>query len=235
MTTWLTKRRAALALIVPALGVVILATRTWVTGRSTDPVLGGARLAVTGNEAAPGLVALGLVALAAAVAVLTSGPRLRQVASGIALLAGLGATLLTVAVVRDPSGALGGRSGPAVGRTGPVDTSATLTVWPWPALLVAVVLTLAAALTLPAGRRWHGLSSRFDRPDAEVAERVARRSAWDDLSEGRDPTTADPAADPAADAAGDVGGPPRPDALPDPDSTSSRVSPDTGGEPGTRA
>ncbi|MEO3935515.1 Trp biosynthesis-associated membrane protein [Dermatophilaceae bacterium Soc4.6] len=212
MTAWLTKRRAALGLLLPSLAVVILGSRPWVTGRTSDVVLAGRGLTVTGDQAAPGLVALGLVAVAASVAVLTTGRRLRQVSSVLLTLAALGALALTVGVLRDPSAALSAGSGPgAVGAASA--TPGSLTPWPWSALLAAVLTTVLGALSLPAGRGWEGLSSRFERPSTPDAaqglepgagegageERThapdlpPAATAWDALSEGHDPTDDDPA------------------------------------------
>ena len=198
MTDWLTKRRAAALLLVPALVVVLLGTRTWVTGRSADAVLAGRLLAVTGDDAAPGLVALGLVALAAGVAVLTTGRRLRLVSAVLLTLAALGALALTLSVLRDPTAALAAGAGPGstpgtVGGTPRSATGATtpgqLTFWPWPALVAAVLLTVVGAATAVAGRGWDGLSRRFERSAQEApADAPDRRSAWDELSEGHDPT-----------------------------------------------
>ena len=78
MTDRLGKRNAFVLLAVPTLLLLLLTTRTWVTGRTDDPVLGQATVAVTGSQAAPAVVALGAVALAALVAVLTGGPRIRD-------------------------------------------------------------------------------------------------------------------------------------------------------------
>lgn len=199
MTGWLTKRRAAPLLLVPALLVVLLGTRTWVTGRSDDAVLAGRSLSVTGDQAAPGLVALGLVALAAGVAVLTTGRRLRLVSAVLLTLAALGALALTLSVLRDPTAALAAGAGPGgtpsagIGGTTRSATGATtpgaLTFWPWPALLAALVLTVVGAVTTAAGRGWDGLSTRFERSGEDApADAPERRSTWDELSEGRDPT-----------------------------------------------
>ncbi|MDQ2758583.1 MAG: Trp biosynthesis-associated membrane protein, partial [Actinomycetota bacterium] len=71
---------------------------------------------------------------------------------------------------------------------------------PWPALLAALLATVLGALSLPAGREWEGLSSRFERPTggadggptgADLAGEdpvPPAGSAWDALSDGRDPT-----------------------------------------------
>ena len=185
----LTKRLTFLVLVVPSLVLLLAATRTWVTGRSADPVLGGATIEVAGSQAAPGVVALAAVALAGTVALLTAGPRLRRVSAVFIILAAAGATVLTLLVVLDPSGALGTAAAERVGQTGRVGTVASLTFWVWPGLLAGALVTVLGILVVPASGRWEGLSSRFDRPDAGSADaRGARRSAWDELSEGEDPT-----------------------------------------------
>ena len=195
----LTKRTTFLALAGPSIVLVLAATRTWVSGRSADPVLGGATLEVAGSQAAPGVVALGAVALAGTVALLTAGPRLRRVSAVFIALAAAGATALTVLVVLDPAGALGTAAAERVGQTGRVGTVAALTFWVWPALVAAVSLTIIGVLVVPASGRWEGLSSRFDRPEAGSGDaRGIRRSAWDTLSDGADPTLPPRPGDPAA-------------------------------------
>ncbi len=187
-TRLLTKRSVFLMLVLPSLVLLLAATRTWVTGRSTDPVLGQATVAATGAQAAPGVAALGAVALVAVVAVLTGGRRIRRVSSVLLVLAALAATLLTAAVVADPTAALGRLAAGGLGRTGSVDTTAARTAWPWVALLAGVALTAASVVATVAVGRWQGLSSRFETPAGGVDRRGARRTAWDDLSEGHDPT-----------------------------------------------
>ncbi len=238
MTAWFTKRRAALLLLGSSLAVAVLGTRPWVTGLSSDVVLAGRGLTVTGDQAAPGLVALGLVALAASVAVLTTGRRLRQVSSVLLTLAALGALALTVGVLRDPSAALSAGSGPGAVGAASAATPGTLTPWPWPALLAALLTTVLGALSVPAGRGWEGLPSRFERPrePGEAAPAGADRphgaagaagareasSAWDALSDGRDPTDDNPP---------DRPDPPAPPAPPDgpapPDAPTPRTPPKT--------
>lgn len=190
MTDRLSKRNAFVLLAVPTLLLLLLTTRTWVTGRTDDPVLGQATVAVTGSQAAPAVVALGAVALAALVAVFTGGPRIRRVSAVLLTLAAVGATVLTVLVLADPAAAVARKAAEQLGRTGGVGADASLTAWPWPAAVLAAVLSVTGGLTVVAVGRWDGLSSRFDRPvTAESGtSRGTRRSTWDDLSEGRDPT-----------------------------------------------
>jgi uncharacterized membrane protein (TIGR02234 family) len=188
----LTGKRAVSALvIVPALLLLLAATRPWLTGRSADPLLGGGAVSATGSQLAPGVVALAAVALVALLATLTSGPWLRRACAVLLLVAALGAVALTVRPLLDPEGTLGRVAASGLGRTGEVRTTAAVAAWAWLALVAAVLLTLAALLALVAAGRWSGLSSRFEppaprRPVARTQEE-RRRSAWDAVSEGRDP------------------------------------------------
>jgi uncharacterized membrane protein (TIGR02234 family) len=127
----------------------------------------------------------------------------RRVSSVVLVLAAAGSLALTVRPLTDPETALGRVAASALGRTGVVGTTAELTAWAWVAVVAAVLLVLASVLAVVAARRWAGLSSRFDAPTeagqsgeptpqpdrrAPATERGTRHTAWDDLTEGRDPT-----------------------------------------------
>jgi len=197
MTTRLTKRNTFVLLAAPTLLLLLSATRTWVTGRTSDPVLGQATVSVTGSQAAPGVVALSAVALAGLVAVFTGGRRIRRVSAVLLTLAAVGATALAVLVVADPAATLGRAAAVQLGRTGAVGSAGALSPWAWAAVVLGAAMTVGGALATLAVGRWDGLSSRFDRPEAvdgaEGAEgadsRGARRSTWDELSDGHDPTS----------------------------------------------
>jgi uncharacterized membrane protein (TIGR02234 family) len=184
------KRVVSVLVTVPALALLLAATRTWLTGRSSEPLLGGGTVAATGSQVAPGVAALAGVALVALLATLTAGPRLRRVAAAVLPLAAVGALALTVAPLRQPEAALGRVAAAGLGRTGEVRTTADVSGWAWVAVLAAVLLLAAAPVAVVAASRWSGLSSRFEAPQAaESASTTGRSSAWDEVSQGRDPTT----------------------------------------------
>ncbi len=187
----LTSKRVVSALVtVPALVVLLAATRTWLTGRSTEPLLGGGAVTATGSQVAPGVAALAGVALVALVATLTAGPRLRRVAAAVIPLAAVGALLLAVVPLLQPEAALGRVAAAGLGRTGEVRTTADVSVWAWVAVLGAVVLLAVAPVAVIAAGRWAGLSSRFEAPQGvDLAAAPGPRSMWDEVSQGRDPTT----------------------------------------------
>jgi uncharacterized membrane protein (TIGR02234 family) len=208
VTARLTRKRVVSAAVaVPAVVLLLATTRTWLTGRSAEPLLGGGAVSATGSQVAPGVVALALVCLVALVTTLTGGPAVRRVSTVALVLAAAGAVALTAVPLTRPEKALGRVAAAALGRTGVVATSANVSAWAWTALVAGLVLVLAAVLAAVAARRWSGLSNRFDAPgdgseattgtgDVTTAGtgQGTHRTAWDELTEGRDPT-ADPAPD----------------------------------------
>lgn len=198
MTSLTSKRTVSLLVSVPALLLLLGASRTWLTGRTTEPLIGGGVVSASGSQLAPGVVALGLVCLASLVAMLTGGPRIRRIASVVTVLAAGGALALLAGTLADPVGALGRVAASTVGRTGTVQTTADPTWWLWLTVAAAVVLLASAVLGVVAVGRWAGLSARFESPvDPAIATDVpadggagpgTHRSAWDEMSDGRDPT-----------------------------------------------
>lgn len=202
----LTGKRVVSALVaLPALVLLLAATRPWLSGRSAEPLLGGGAVTATGTQLTPGVAALALVALVALVTTLTGGRVVRRVSSVAMLLAAVGAFLLTLGPLRDPETALGRVAAAGLGRTGVVRTTADVSGWAWTAVVASVVLVCSSVLALVAAGRWGGLSRRFDSPAEETASATsatsgdttaapaetaadARSSAWEDLSSGVDPT-----------------------------------------------
>ncbi len=179
------RRFAVLGAVGAVAGLLVASTRPWLSGRTSDPVVGGSLVVATGSQAAPAAVALVVVGLAALVAALTAGPRARAVAT-VVLLASAAATAYAVArVLLDPGAALAARAAEQAGRTGPVTIEASVTPWVGFALGCAVAFVGFAILLAAASRGARGLSGRFDRP----AGRPERdRSSWDALTAGEDPT-----------------------------------------------
>lgn len=190
------KRVVSVLVALPALLLLLAASRTWLTGRSADPLLGGGAVSATGSQVAPGVVALGAVAVVALVATLTAGPRLRRVSAAVVPLSALGALVLTLRPLLDPEGALGRVAAAGLGRTGEVRTTAAVSVWAWVALAAAALLLAASPVAVVAAGRWAGLSSRFEAPRADAPSgRRPHRSTWDEVTEGRDPTLGSETAD----------------------------------------
>jgi Tryptophan-associated transmembrane protein (Trp_oprn_chp) len=185
LTDRLTSKRTVLVLVlVAASAVLVSGSREWVTGSVDDVVLGATALHGRGSDIAPGAPAAALVGMASAVAAATSGRVVRVVAACCMLLAAvLGATVV-ISVLVDPSGALGGLAAAGTGRSGTLGAHGHVGGWAWAALVAMIVMGFTGLGALLGGRRWRGLSSRYEAGAAEAG----RASAWDQLSRGEDPT-----------------------------------------------
>jgi hypothetical protein len=184
----LLRRRGVLVLVVVlgALLVVVTASRTWLTGSVDDVVLGARSVDATGAQAAGGVVALALVVVAGAIASATAGPRARVVALVLTALAVLAGAASIARVLLDPDAVTGPIAAAAAGRTGSLETHATVNAWPWVALLGFVLAGFALAGLTRARRAAPGLSSRYEAPGRPP------ESDWDQLSAGDDPTDVGP-------------------------------------------
>ncbi|MHA7238856.1 Trp biosynthesis-associated membrane protein [Arthrobacter sp. TMS1-12-1] len=150
------------------LGIVVLAllafgatTQTWLTVRLPQEAVQTPDLAIAGSDAATPVTAFGLVALAAALAVSIAGRVARWIIAAILVLSGVGITLSSAAVALDPSAAAEPAIGTAIGISGPAGAEAASTAMPWVAAAAGVLLVLAAAWVVLAGRTW-GVSRRYD-------------------------------------------------------------------------
>lgn len=187
----LDKRRAAAAVLVPAGALLALTTQPWVSGSASD-VLSQGTTDVTGGQGAPGVVGLGLVAAAALLGLMTGGRVGRAVAAGALVLSTLGTLALVVLVVSRPAETVAAQVARELARTTAPQATGTTTVLGWLALVAAVGLAVAAALTAATSRGWAGLSDRYERGARPAAgPRGEVRTPWDELSEGGDPTLRD--------------------------------------------
>lgn len=179
------KRSILLVGAVAVLLMVAANTRTWVSGSVTDAVLQSAHTTASGSKSAPALLAAALVGAAAVLATLTTGRIARWIAAVLTLVAGIVAVVAVIVVVRDPVKILGDVATTMTGHTGDRKVAADLTIWPWVALLGAVLLVLTGVLAILGARNWSGLSSRYDAP---TTPKATKRSDWDMLTDGEDPT-----------------------------------------------
>ncbi len=214
-----TGRERVAVLVLGAVGAalaLLAASQHWLTIALHDPLAGTGRLHPSGRTVATLVPAAALVALAASVAAVTLR-RVGRHVSGLLLVAAGGAiAAASVSVLRDPQAAAVDVLRQATGRTGEVSATVTTGVWPWVAVVAGVPLVLGGAVTIARGRRWSGLSSRYDAPSAalpgggavgagttgagrDTAADVAPRDpaveagdeaadAWDAVSRGEDPT-----------------------------------------------
>ncbi|NEK93950.1 TIGR02234 family membrane protein [Modestobacter muralis] len=159
--------------------------------------------ALTGGQAAPLVGACGLLLLAAALAVLAVRGAGRVV---VGLLVAVAGGVLAWSGLRGLTGRLGVDLADVTSSVGlgdaQVRTDAAVT-WPLLALLAGVLGVLAGALVVLRGRRWPGMSRRYERAPVPAgpapAPAPARRArpetpedrhqaAWKALDRGDDPT-----------------------------------------------
>jgi uncharacterized membrane protein (TIGR02234 family) len=160
-------RLLAILVVLFGAGLVVLAAgRPW--ARATIVGLPGPDVVTAdGRSAAPGAPALGLVAVAGAIVLATSGRLVRTVVAGLLVLAGAGIGLVGAGVFEDPAAALAPAVAKATGMTGG-STAFTGKVTVWPVLSGAggVLVALGGLIALVRGRRWSGPSTRFERAGA---------------------------------------------------------------------
>lgn len=172
--------------VVGALAVLVASRLTWVTGRVVG-VAGEIPARVTGSDAAPGLVGLALVGLAAAVAAVTSGRVGRMIAAGALVLVPVVIAGLAIRVGADPGAVLLSSAAEGSAVTG----GASPTGWVLAGGLAGSPFALAGLAVLRAGRRWSALGESPDGARSETSATTRTRSDWDRVSEGEDPTTTD--------------------------------------------
>jgi hypothetical protein len=182
----LTSKRTVLVLVLGASCLVLVSgSREWVQGSVADTGLGASVLHGRGSDVAPGAMAAALVGLASAVAAATSGRVVRFVAASSALIAAALGAAVVVSVLSDPGGALGAMAAAGTGRSGTLVADGRAGGWVWVAFAAMLVLGAGALGALVGGRRWRGLSSRYDAPEPAPGH----GSEWDQLTRGEDPTT----------------------------------------------
>ncbi|WP_104117348.1 Trp biosynthesis-associated membrane protein [Arthrobacter sp. B1805] len=150
------------------MGIVVLAllafgstTQTWLTVRLPQEAVQTPDLTVAGSDAATPVTAFALVALAAALAVSIAGRIARWVIAVILVLSGTGIALSSLSVASDPASAAEPAIGAAIGVSGLDGARAAATAMPWLAVVAGVLLVLAAAWVVLAGRTW-GVNRRYD-------------------------------------------------------------------------
>ncbi len=175
----------AIGLCLAGAALVLLAmSRPWLSFRlGAAAPLPSRQLDLAGARLAPGARVLGLVGLAG-VAALPATRAVGRTLVGIVLgLAGVGLVLDLLRVLHDPLGAVD-RSGPLTDVH--LSRGVDLGGWPYVALVGGLLITAAGLLVVVRGRRWAGLSSRYDAPTATAADREP--SLWEALDRGEDPT-----------------------------------------------
>lgn len=200
-------RRLKLALILLVLVASALALLTWTqvwidarvlsaTGSATQ------RLEVSGTNAAPALTALALAGLALAGALTIAGRLIRTILGLLEVLLGASIVIAALQALTDPAAASASAITAATGIAGSESVelglrAATLTAWPFLALVSGVLMAIAGVLIVVTAGRWPGATSRYqavrmqpaDGSETDGGDATSRAvDSWDDLSRGGDPT-----------------------------------------------
>ena len=189
-------RRAVVVLLslVSAVMLLVAASRPWVRVDLTGRLAGTAEAVVPGADAAPLVPAVALVALAAAAVVAVAARRGARLAGSVVLLAGAGALLATLGVLRDPVAAAVQAVREATGGVDVPAAAVAVTPWPVAAAVAGLLLVACGAAMVSLGRRWEQ-ARRFE-PSGRRGAAEQPGSDWDALSRGIDPTAAPRADEP---------------------------------------
>lgn len=187
---------ALAAQLVGGAALLLLATRRWQTIITVRPrPFGNDVLQVTGRTVDGAITALALVALAGAVAVISTKGIGRRIVGGLVALAGVALVWRVIgamsAMSRSRARDLVRANHPQVDGVPYVVTHPT---WAALSLMAAVLVIAAGLLTAWRGGQWAGLSRRYDRDrvDPEQARARADATMWTALESGEDPTAGDP-------------------------------------------
>ncbi|MET4780227.1 Trp biosynthesis-associated membrane protein [Glaciihabitans sp. UYNi722] len=177
-------------------GLTLLSwTSQWFTLTLGGSEKGHAPLTVTGEAAAPGLVALALAGLALVAALAIAGPVFRAVLGVVQVLIGFTVGLSSILAIGDPIAASTSVVTAATGVSGKESVarlvaSYTQTAWPWLAAIIGLLTLALGIFVLVTSRHWPGSSRRYQPAGSEPAEPGANPvSDWDTLSGGSDPTS----------------------------------------------
>jgi uncharacterized membrane protein (TIGR02234 family) len=203
-------------------GLMLLTwTGEWFSLTLRESATGNRTLGVTGEVAAPALVALALASLALVAALALSGPFFRVVLGVLEVVLGFTVSVSAVIAVSNPVRASESAISAVTGVGGSVSiaalvTSVSQTAFPILAIAVGILTMMLGVFVLATFRRWPGSTGRYrqpvvlEDPDAPAAHRDDSDAAtvdpgsenaaadaisdWDTLSGGSDPTSrrADP-------------------------------------------
>jgi hypothetical protein len=162
-------------------------------------------LSITGDVAAPALIALALASIALVAALAIAGPFFRAVLGVLQVLigftVGLSAMLAQANPVKASEAAISAATGVGGAKSvAALVTSVSPTAYPVIAIVVGILTMALGVFVLVTGRRWPGSSGRYRQPvrlesteasDAAVEGDSAATavSDWDSLSGGGDPTS----------------------------------------------
>lgn len=189
------RRQMLIALGTCALGaavVIAVAGRTWADVRLDLPApLPSSTVSLTGRQLHGLPFALGIAGLAGALAVIATRGVARIVVGALQVVFGAAIGAASIAAIGSAHVLATAAAG---SRTGQVGAGAA-TVYPWwvGSVIGGALLVAGGVVVALRGRRWPGMSSRYDAPGARRERRGdPDATLWDTIERGEDPTV-DPA------------------------------------------
>jgi len=182
------RRTAVLAGLVASVALLGSTRTVWTEATGADLAGTAQAIDVIGADAAPAVMAVGLVALAASLATSLSSRWIRLVTGPVLILAGAVSAASMIGVIADPGAASAAAVALATGVVG-AQSAASSTIWPALSLLTAGAVTGVGVLVLAVGGRWRA-GTRYRRATVTVAADPAEdpAAAWDALTRGDDPS-----------------------------------------------
>jgi hypothetical protein len=190
------KSRALIATILLSALTLLTWTGEWFSlGISGGGATKNEVLSITGDVAAPGLVALALAGLALAAALAIAGPFFRYVLGILQILLGFTVALSSFIALKGPVHAAESAITTATGISGSRAVAALVTAqhttaWPYLAALFGILTMVVGVFVFVTNRRWPRSSRRYQAVRLEEVEPGTNPVAdWDSLSGGSDPTS----------------------------------------------
>jgi uncharacterized membrane protein (TIGR02234 family) len=165
--------------------------RTWAHAEVQAQGLASADVSVSGSDAQPLVSALAVVVVAAALAILAAGPRMRRV---IGALTSVVAVVAVVLVPRSGTSGLDDALRSAAEKspayTGPSSLGdISYAAWDLLAIAAFVLAAVLGIVTIRFAGAWPTMSSRYDAPSARrPAPGTSDTDMWKAMDRGDDPT-----------------------------------------------
>lgn len=193
----LKRRTAVFAALLSGGVLLLLGAVPWVTGSATIPGAGAENISSSGGQAAPVIPALGLVLLAAAVALALARRIGALVTATLIILSGATTTAVSAVVLNDPASAMSSQVTEVTAILLPPEaiSGVTITIWVAVGAVFGVIIAVLGILIWRGAAKWQ-VDKRHEKSGAKRADSsgaasddLADADLWDLLSDGQDPTT----------------------------------------------
>lgn len=167
------------------------AQQTWARSAVSTPGLPDDTVTVSGSDALAIVPALGLVVVAAALAIIAASVRLRRVVGALVVIVAIAGIVITVGggSAVDHSFVSAVHDSPAFSGQS-VPEAQTSVLWPAFAITGFVVAAVAGAMVMWWAGSWTTMGSRYDAPaaHAQPTEVDSDAEIWHAQDDGHDPT-----------------------------------------------